>query len=78
MSNDKSKRYNIAATVRKAIHAQAMLGHQDVVCSAILSRRGKKLNSIDRSPNQKTRIDWCFSYGLDLYAKNLQLYKKII
>ena len=38
---DKQKRYNIAATVRKAIHAQAMLGHQEVVCSAILSRRGK-------------------------------------
>lgn len=57
MSNDKSKRYNIAATVRKAIHAQAMLGHQDVVCSAILSRRGKKLNSIDRSPKENfTRL----------------------
>ena len=57
MSNDKSKRYNIAATVRKAIHAQAMLGHQDVVCSALLSRRGKKLNSIDRSPKENfTRL----------------------
>jgi len=57
MSSDKSKRYNIAATVRKAIHAQAMLGHQDVVCSAILSRRGKKLNSIDRSPKENfTRL----------------------
>jgi len=57
MSNDKSKRYNIAATVRKVIHAQAMLGHQDVVCSALLSRRGKKLNSIDRSPKENfTRL----------------------
>jgi len=57
MSNDKSKRYNIAATVRKAIHAQAMLGHEDVVCSAVLSRRGKKLNSIDRSPKENfTRL----------------------
>ena len=57
MSTEKSKRYNIAATVRKAIHAQAMLGHQDVVCSAILSRRGKKLNSIDRSPKENfTRL----------------------
>ena len=57
MSTEKSKRYNIAATVRKAIQAQAMLGHQDVVCSAILSRRGKKLNSIDRSPKENfTRL----------------------
>ena len=57
MSTEKSKRYNIAATVRKAIHAQAMLGHQDVVCSALLSRRGKKLNSIDRSPKENfTRL----------------------
>jgi hypothetical protein len=57
MNNDKNKRYNIAATVRKAIHAQAMLGHEDVVCSMILSRRGKKLNSIDRSPKENfTRL----------------------
>jgi hypothetical protein len=57
MNNDKNKRYNIAATVRKAIHAQAMLGHGDVMCSAILSRRGKRLNSVDRSPKENfTRL----------------------
>lgn len=57
MSTDKNKRYNIAATVRKAITAQAMLGHEDVMCSAILSRRGKKLNSVDRSPKENfTRL----------------------
>lgn len=57
MSTEKNKRYNIAATVRKAIHAQAMLGHEDVVCSVSLSRRGKKLNSIDRSPKENfTRL----------------------
>jgi hypothetical protein len=34
-----------------------MLGHEDVVCSAVLSRRGKKLNSIDRSPKENfTRL----------------------
>jgi len=54
---DKQKRYNIAATVRKAIHAQAMLGHEHVRCSALLSKRGKKLNSIDRSTKENfTRL----------------------
>lgn len=57
MSTDKNKRYNIAAAVRKAIYAQIMLGHEDVMCSAILSRRGKKLNSVDRSPKENfTRL----------------------
>lgn len=54
---EKSKRYNIASTVRKAIRAQKLLGHQALICSAILSRRGKKLNSIDRSPTENfTRL----------------------
>lgn len=54
---DKQKRYNIASTVRKAINAQAMLGFEEVRCSALLSRRGKKLNSIDRSPKENfTRL----------------------
>lgn len=47
---EKNRRYNIASTVRKAINAQKLLGHDAILCSAILSRRGKKLNSIDRSP----------------------------
>lgn len=54
---DKQKRYNIASTVRKAINAQAILGFEQVRCSALLSRRGKKLNSIDRSPKENfTRL----------------------
>lgn len=57
MTSDRNKRYNIAATVRKAVSAQAMLGHSDIMCSAILTRRGKKLNSIDRSPKENfTRL----------------------
>lgn len=46
---EKNRRYNIASTVRKAINAQKLLGHDALLCSAILSRRGKRLNSIDRS-----------------------------
>lgn len=57
MSTKKHKRYNIAATVRKAIQAQSLLGHERIICSALLWRRGKKLNSIDRSPQENfTRL----------------------
>lgn len=49
MDHEKNKRYNIASTIRKAISAQRTLGHDEIMCSAYLSRRGKKLNSIDRS-----------------------------
>ncbi|QNR23173.1 hypothetical protein [Croceimicrobium hydrocarbonivorans] len=54
---EKNRRYNIASTIRKAISAQRTLGHQDIMCSAYLSKRGKKLNSIDRSPSKNfTRL----------------------
>lgn len=57
MSSEKNKRYNIASTIRKAISAQRMLGHEAINCSAFLFKRGKKLNSIDRSPDKNfTRL----------------------
>lgn len=54
---DKNRRYNIASTIRKAIAAQKMLGHEHIVCSAFLSKRGKKLNSIEKSTSKNfTRL----------------------
>lgn len=56
-SDPDKKRYNIAATVRKAVAAQQMLGHGELRCSATLSRGGRKLNSIDRAPQENfTRL----------------------
>ena len=52
MSDPAAKRYNIAATVRKAIAAQRTLGHPEPQCSALLTRAGKRLNSIERAPAQ--------------------------
>jgi len=54
---EKNKRYNIASTIRKAITAQRILGHENIMCCALLFKRGKKLNSIDRSPDKNfTRL----------------------
>ena len=41
--------YGIAKQVRNAIKAQSIQGYEGILCSAHLSRRGKKLNGIDRA-----------------------------
>lgn len=46
---EKNRIYNIGAACKKAIKAQKLQGHESIVCSAILSRRGKKVNGIDRA-----------------------------
>jgi FtsZ-binding cell division protein ZapB len=45
----KNKLYGITKQVRNAIKAQAIQGYESVLCSAHLSRRGKKLNGIDKA-----------------------------
>ena len=45
----KNKMYGIAKQVRNAIKAQSIQGYEGILCSAHLSRRGKKLNGIDRA-----------------------------
>lgn len=44
-----NKMYNIASQIRNAIKAQRIQGYDTVLCSAHLSKRGKKLNGIDRA-----------------------------
>jgi hypothetical protein len=45
----KNKMYGIAKQVKNAIRALSVQGYEGVLCSVHLSKRGKKLNGIDRA-----------------------------
>ena len=70
MSKDqiKARMYTITAACKKAIKAQQLQGFGQISCSATLSKRGKRLNSIDRAAHEnfsKLLLDYVASEDPD-------------
>lgn len=66
MSRDNltSRLYNLSSACKSAIKAQQIQGHEDIMCSAILYKKGKKLNSIDKADTKN------FSRLMLTYVRN--------